>query len=282
MKKIFLLLGCIVLICFAFSACDTPEESKADISKADTAVSQAVSETESEISEDVSAEVSVTEESVTEESETSDESEVPEENSAPEVSQTVTENTTPEDDGWDFLKKLQVFGGCVSDSADAAAHPFIDGFLEATTRYFKYDEKLELLYPVSITVYRYTDNETAYDLPRITSLLNENEFEQFEAWLGTTELKYQAKKQNVYVYPENSNGEAYTAEYTVVHTELSPDDMEKLVESGKENGYHLSIVFCENDSCLEGKNIYYPDGCVWHDCYEDIGIEVPDYCFNKK
>ena len=54
MKKIFLLLGCIVLICFVFSACDEAEESKADISKAETAVSQAVSETESEISEQVS------------------------------------------------------------------------------------------------------------------------------------------------------------------------------------------------------------------------------------
>ena len=74
MKKIFLLLGCIVLICFVFSACDEAEESKADISKAETAVSQAVSETESEISEDISAEVSVTEESVTEVSETSAES----------------------------------------------------------------------------------------------------------------------------------------------------------------------------------------------------------------
>ena len=50
MKKIFLLLGCIVLLCFAFSACDETEESKGDISKAETAVSQAVSETESEIS----------------------------------------------------------------------------------------------------------------------------------------------------------------------------------------------------------------------------------------
>ena len=58
MKKIFLLLGCIVLLCFVFSACDEAEESKADISKADTAVSQAVSETESEISEDVSEELS--------------------------------------------------------------------------------------------------------------------------------------------------------------------------------------------------------------------------------
>ena len=84
MKKIFLLLGCIVLICFAFSACDEAEESKADISKAESAVSQAVSETESEISEDVSAEESISEDvsaeesitevSVTEESETSAES----------------------------------------------------------------------------------------------------------------------------------------------------------------------------------------------------------------
>ena len=106
MKKIFLLLGCIVLICFAFSACDEAEESKADISKAETAVSQAVSETESEISEDVSAEESVTEVSVTEESETPEgsnseptdnvsESEVlPEESE--EVSEEVFENVSGE------------------------------------------------------------------------------------------------------------------------------------------------------------------------------------------
>ena len=101
MKKIFLLLGCIVLICFVFSACDEAEESKADISKAETAVSQAVSETESEISEDVSAEESVTEESETPEGSNSEptdnvsESEVPPEESE-EVSEEVFENVSGE------------------------------------------------------------------------------------------------------------------------------------------------------------------------------------------
>ena len=95
MKKIFLLLGCIVLLCFVFSACDEAEESKADISKAETAVSQAVSETESdvsaEVSEDVSAEVSVGEESkALEESKITEES-VPAESNTPEVSQPIAE-----------------------------------------------------------------------------------------------------------------------------------------------------------------------------------------------
>ena len=208
---------------------------------------------------------------------------MPEENSAPEVSQPIAEAPeTPKNDGWDFLKNLQVFGGCVSDSSDMGAHPFVDGFLEATTRYYEYEEKLELLYPVKIIVYHYTDNETAYDLPRSTKLLNEEEFKAFESFLKETELKYRLLTESVSVYSEGNDTEPNSLEYNIVHTELSADDMNELVNLGKEKGFHLNILFCESDSCLEGKSIYYPDGCVWHDCYEGMGKEIPENCFNKK
>ena len=96
MKKLFLLLGCIVLICFVFSACDEAEESKADISKAESDVSQAVSETESDVSDEVSAEVSVGEESETP-AESSEDASVGEESKTPNESETPNESDTPDE-----------------------------------------------------------------------------------------------------------------------------------------------------------------------------------------
>ena len=285
MKKIFIILLCIVFILSAFASCDQAEESKTDISEI---VSETASQTESELSADISEEISILprEESTNDESapdESVPEVSLPNEDNIPEESGAVAENTEPkENDGWDFLKGLQVFGGCMSDSSDAAVHPFVDGFLEATTRYYQYEENLDLLYPVKIIVFRYTDINSAYDLPRSSKLLNEVEFKQFEDWLGATGLKFRAKTENTHVYPEDKNTEEYIVEYTFIHTELSADDMNELVELGKEKGYRLNILFCADDECLEGKDVYYPNGCIWHDCYEDFGAEIPEDCFNKK
>ncbi|MBO5401970.1 MAG: hypothetical protein J6A85_02225 [Clostridia bacterium] len=249
-------------------------------------MSQSIEESEIDESYSDKAEESAPEASAPDESEPDEsvpEVSLPNEENIPEESDAVAENTEPkENDGWDFLKGLQVFGGCMSDSSDAAVHPFVDGFLEATTRYYQYEENLDLLYPVKIIVFRYTDINSAYDLPRSSKLLNEVEFKQFEDWLGATDLKYRAKTENTHVYPEDKNTEEYIVEYTFIHTELSADDMNELVELGKEKGYRLNILFCADDECLEGKDVYYPDGCVWHDCYEDFGKEIPEDCFNKK
>ena len=111
MKKIFIILLCIVFILSAFASCDQAEENKTDISES---VSEAVSQTESELSADTSEEVSVLlpEESTNDESEpdesTNDES-TSGENSTPEASQTESESNTSSEGIKSITQPLQYY-----------------------------------------------------------------------------------------------------------------------------------------------------------------------------
>ena len=113
MKKIFIILLCIVFILSAFASCDQAEESKTEISEGER-VSETASQTESELSADISEEISILppEESTNDESEPDEsvpEASLPNEENIPEASQTESEANTSSEGIKSITQPLQYY-----------------------------------------------------------------------------------------------------------------------------------------------------------------------------